>query len=65
MDTVGAITECSVATDVSGSIQTTIPSSTLKIDLSPLFHNIIHLQHYTSCIIAQSEPLTLLSPLLI
>lgn len=34
-----------------------------KIDLSPLFHGIIHCQYYTSCIIAQPEPLTLVPSL--
>lgn len=63
MDAMGAITECSVAITVSRSIQTTISAAHKKIDLSPLFHGIIHCQYYTSCIIAQPEPLTLIPSL--
>ncbi len=34
-----------------------------KIDLSSLFHDSFHHQYYTSCILAQPEPLTLAPPL--
>lgn len=63
MDAMGAITECSVAINVSRSIQTTISAAQKKIDLSLLFHGIFHCQYYTSCIIAQPEPLTLVPSL--
>lgn len=61
-DAIRAITGCSVAINVSRRVKTTI-SAVTKIDLSPLFHNIIHRQYYTSCIIAQPEPLTFVSSL--
>lgn len=58
MAAVGAITDCECLSHSDNYL-----SSTLKIDLNPLFPDIIHRQYYTSCIIAQSAPLTLLSPL--
>lgn len=66
MNAIRTITEHNVAINVSGSVQTTVSAVTAathkKIDLGPLFHNIIHHQYYSSCIIAQPGPLTLLSP---
>lgn len=57
-----AIVEFHIAINVTHSISTTISDVTQKIDLGPLFHNIIHHQYYSRCIIAQPEPLTLTAP---